>query len=104
MRSAVNSPRILYIAEACAFSVANGSHVRCLNVVRALQQIGNVEVVTLCDPIDTAPPVLEVGSGITVAYALETQMRPHEGLIAKLKWTFGARTHYPRGYGVSDEG
>ena len=104
MRSVVNSPRILFIAEACKFGFTNGSNLRCLNVVRALQQIGRVEVVTLSDPIHTAPLVLDAGCGIKFAYALETQLRQNEGLIAKLKWTFDPRTPYPNGYRVGDEG
>ncbi len=102
MRSIANSPRILYVAEACALSVPNGSHARCVNVIRALQQIGRVEVVTLGDIEDTSP-VAEAGCGINVAYALEMQPRLNQGLIAKLKWRFDPNAHYPRGYGVSDD-
>jgi polysaccharide biosynthesis protein PslH len=103
MGSVVDSPRILYIAEACAFSGANGSHLRCINIVRALQQIGRAEVVTLNDPADTVQSGLEAEPGIKLSYALETQARPNEGLIAKLKWTFDPTTNYPRGYGLTDE-
>ena len=104
MRSNVDSPRILYVAEECAFNVANGSHVRCVNVVRALQQIGRVEVVTLSDPSDTGRTISEARREINFRYALETQSRPNEGLIAKIKWTFDAEKDYPRGYGLTEEG
>ncbi len=103
MEELVDSPRILYIAAGCAFSVANGSQVRCLNVVRALQQIGKVEVVTLNHLGDPAQGSLEAEPGINFAYALETQARPNQGLFAKLKWTFDPKTDYPRGHGVTDE-
>jgi glycosyltransferase involved in cell wall biosynthesis len=102
--SAANPSRILYIAEACALNVANGSQVRCLNVIRALQEIGKVEVVALSDPLDGVQADLQTGSRFTLGYTLRTQPRPNEGLVAKFKWTFNPKTPYPRGYGVSEEG
>jgi glycosyltransferase involved in cell wall biosynthesis len=103
MKSASDSPRILYVAEACAFNVANGSNVRCLNVVRALEQVGRVEVVTLSDPTDVVQ-LPKANPEIHFAYPLGTLNRPNKGLFRKLQWTFDAGTDYPRGYGVSDEG
>ncbi len=102
MSSSGDTPRILYIAEECAFNVANGSNVRCLNVLCALKQIGRVEVVTVSDPVNPEP-VSVADPEINIAYSVETKMRSNQGLVAKLRWTCDPTTDYPRGYGVRDE-
>jgi len=104
MRARSASPRILYASPAWMFKGAFGAQVRCLNVLRALAQIGTVEVVSLGDPDGVSDRISEAGRGVRVAYALETQSQPNKGLIAELKWTFNPRTHYPYRYGVGDEG
>ncbi len=95
-----HSPRILYISEPWT----HGAHVRYLNVLRALQQIGAVEVVMLSAATGVTDPVSEADSEVNVAYALETQPRPNTGLIAKLTFTFDPRTDYPYARALANEG
>jgi len=98
------SPRILYVSGAWAFAEAFGSQVRCRGVLRALAEMGPVEVVMLGDPEGVTHPISVAGRDVRVACALEMRPQPNKGLIAKLKWTFDPRTHYPYGQRVRDKG
>jgi len=100
MSTSRRSPRILYVAEGWA----HGAQVRGLNVLRALREIGTVEVVMLGDGHRVHDPILEVSREAKVAYTLETPSLPKKGLVAKLTWTFEPRSHYPYGCGVGEEG
>jgi glycosyltransferase involved in cell wall biosynthesis len=100
-----SSPRILFVAGAWAFGRAFGAQLRCLNVLRALAQIGAVEVVMLGDPGGAINAISEAGHNISGAYFLETtQPTPEKGLAGKLKWTFDPRVDYPFGQRVGEEG
>jgi glycosyltransferase involved in cell wall biosynthesis len=91
-----SSPRILYISEPWTHG---GPQIRYLNVLRALQQIGTVEVVTLGDADGVVTP-----QEVKHTHAYETEARPNVGLISKIKFTFDPRTDYPYGLAVSAEG
>jgi hypothetical protein len=72
MRARSTSPRILYVSPAWAFKGAFGARLRCHNVLRALAQIGAVEVVILGDPDGVGDRISEAGrdvrfSGLTAA-------------------------------------
>jgi len=99
-----SASRILYVSPAWAFKGAFGAQVRCLNVLRALAQIGAVEVVMLGDPGGAVNPISEAGRDVSVAYFLEQQSSPNKGFTAKLKRTLDPRTHYPYGHRVGDQG
>lgn len=104
MNSTPNSPRILYVTPFWPYKGITGVHLRCLNVLRALQQMGTVEVVFLGDEyskgIQAGQPAVEV----KVAHILEVTPRPNRGLLEKLRWTFDPESNYPYGCGVGQEG
>ena len=103
MTARSTSPRTLFVAGAWAFKGAFGAQLRCLNVLRALAQIGAVEVVMLGDPDGVIDRISEAGRDVRGAYFLETQPTPKKGLTAKLKWTFDPRIDYPFGHGVAEQ-
>jgi polysaccharide biosynthesis protein PslH len=98
--SAGDSPRILFVSEVVPNNAAFGGELRCLNVLRALQQIGTVEIVHLDGQWNHAQPSPGRDSEFKVAYALEVKQQPNTGLIDKVRWTFDPRIDYPHGYGV----
>lgn len=92
------SPRILYVTR--VWPNESGVYVRSLNVLRALQQIGPVEVVALDDGV--APDAVS-RSEFDVAHFLDVRFQPNEGLLDKLRWTVDPRRQYPNGWAVRDE-
>lgn len=108
MSTSANIPRILYVTSYWPVSGAHvtGVHVRCMNVLRALQQIGDVEVVILADEYSNSKGVLtgQPAGEAKVAHILEATPRLNQGLLQKLKWTFDPASNYPYGCGVAQEG
>jgi len=92
-----HSPRILYITR--IWPRECGAHVRSLNILRALQQLGHVEVVGLEG----------VGSGSTAnsdfefTHTFRFELRPNRGLSEKIKWTVDPELRFPNGLAVEDE-
>ncbi len=93
------STRILYVTR--VWPSENGCYLRSLNVLRALQQIGPVEVVALDDGA-TAPDAVS-RSEFDVAHFLDVRPQPNKGLLDKLRWTVDPRRLYPNGWAVRDE-
>lgn len=93
------TPKILYISEPW---VQNGAQVRYLGVLRALQQIGTVEVANLRARARNPEPLPSVESCVPSAHFIDTRLRPHTGLISKLRFTFDPRADYPYCNAVSD--
>ncbi|MGA8151673.1 MAG: glycosyltransferase family 4 protein [Terriglobales bacterium] len=98
MKEGLKSTRILYVTEILPMVGAFGGQLRCLNVLRALQQIGRVEILYIGDK--DLGSTLTPNTGIGVAGVFEVQERPKRGFIGKLKWMFDPTTDYPHGYGV----
>jgi len=92
------------VQEAWWPSAVHGSRLRCLNVVRALAQMGEVEVVMLGDTDGVLDRISEAGRDVRVAHFLETQSHPNKGVTGKLKWTFDPRVDHPCGRRVADKG
>lgn len=104
MHSTAKSLRILYVTPFWPYKGITGVHIRCLNVLRALQQIGNVEVVFLGDEYLKGVQARQQGVEVKVAHILELTPRPNRGLLQKLRWTFDPASNYPYGWGVGQEG
>jgi glycosyltransferase involved in cell wall biosynthesis len=97
------SPRILYVSTAC--TPASGGEGRCLNVLRALQQIGTVDMVILKDNNNGAHHAMQpASSGFPSGYSFPVERRRSEGLIGKLRWTLDPKTDYPNGWRVREDG
>lgn len=95
-----NSPRILYVRLVWRHKAAIGIQLRCISVLRALQQVGTVEVVILDDKSTNSDLMPEPDCEFKMAYGLELKRRPERGLTEKLRWTFDPRMHYPHDWGV----
>jgi len=104
MNRAANRPRILYVTPFWPHKGITGVHLRCLNVLRALQQMGSVEVVFLGDEYSKGVQAGQPAVEVKVAHILEVTPRPNQGLMEKLRWTFDPESDYPYGCGVSQEG
>jgi glycosyltransferase involved in cell wall biosynthesis len=96
--SGAREPRILYVSEAWT----HGAQVRYLGVLRALQQIGTVEVATLNTPVRSPELLPNVGDCVASAHSVKTRLQPNTGPISKLRFTLNPRTDYPYGRAVSE--
>jgi polysaccharide biosynthesis protein PslH len=103
MSTSGNSQRILYVSRIWPHKAASGGDLRSLNVLRALQQMGTVEVVILDYEKEKGDVVSDPGCEFKVAYAFEVKQLPNKGLIEKLNWTLNPRSHYPHGCCVEGE-
>lgn len=97
-----DSPRILYLSSFWPHRTSIGAEVRSLEVLRALQQIGNVEVVVLHDANDgVATKCLPESKS---ANSVKVETCPNKGWIEKARWTLDPRTDFPFGCRVDGEG
>lgn len=103
MSRAANSPRILYVTPFWPYKGITGVHLRCMNVLRALQQMGDVEVVFLGDEYSKSVQAGQPAVDLKVAQILEVTPRPNRSLVEKLTWTFDPASDYPYGCGVGQE-
>src|ERR1035437_6056017 len=104
MSSGNTSPRILYITAFWPRQVATcGAEVRARNVLRALEHVGNVEVVMLCDERTKVDLISESGREFKVAYAFDLKPQRNSRFIGKLRWTLDPRIQYPHGLGVGED-
>lgn len=92
-----NRPRILYITPVWPGKMATGVHVRALNVLRALQQIGTVEAVHLAEENASLAGSPRPECEIKPAYTIPVGLRPNRRYIEKLRWTLDPRANYPFG-------
>jgi glycosyltransferase involved in cell wall biosynthesis len=103
MSARSGSPRILYVTPFWPYGPEIGARVRSVNVLRALRQIGTVEVVVLNDERATSTAISEPGCEFNVSYSIEVEQRPNKGLFEKLRWTLDPRSPYPNGCSVGEE-
>jgi polysaccharide biosynthesis protein PslH len=97
-----DKPRILYVTPVWPRTATTGVHVRALNVLRALQQIGTVEAVVLGDEYANGARFSEPGREIKVAYSIQVTPRRNSGFIEKLRWTLDPKANYPCGCQAGD--
>jgi glycosyltransferase involved in cell wall biosynthesis len=95
-------PRILYVSQ--FWPRTTGSQLRSVNVLRALREMGKVEVAMLYDPTASDDLALSRAQGLEVAHALRLENRGKRGLVDKIRWTLDPRTLYPNGYSLEDLG
>src|SRR5262245_27469160 len=99
-----NSPRILYVTTHRPDRGVTGAYLRSLNLLRALEEMGTVEVVVLHDDNPECHGIPEARSELRVAYTLQVEPRRNKTIMDKLRWTFDPRSDYPHGWGVGFEG
>jgi glycosyltransferase involved in cell wall biosynthesis len=96
-------PRILYITPVWPSDIATGVHVRALNVLRALRQIGIVRTFHLAeDNLDPSGPTAP-GSESELAYRIPVVSRPNRGISENLRWALDPKSDYPFGCRVGPE-
>jgi glycosyltransferase involved in cell wall biosynthesis len=91
------SPRILYVTR--IWPTESGAHVRSLNMLRALQQIGHVEVIGL----EGVGSSLSADSDFEFTRTFRFELRSNRGLSEKIRWTLDPEQPYPNGFAVEDE-
>jgi polysaccharide biosynthesis protein PslH len=95
-------PRILYVTPAWPGETPTGVHVRSLNVLRALQQIGTVEAVHLAEHAETAGSAA-LGAETRPAYRIPVMVRPNKGITEALLWALDPKSNYPFGCRVGPD-
>jgi glycosyltransferase involved in cell wall biosynthesis len=99
MRNGKGSPRILYVTR--IWPPECGAHVRSLNILRALRQIGRVDVVGLSRVGSASNPTSS--PEFKMACSFDFELRPNRGLLDKIRWTVDPKLQYPNGFAVEDE-
>ena len=103
MNKRSGSPRILYISEVAPNQSSFGGAMRSVNVLRALQQMGTVEVVVLNGEIENHNGTPQRDTEFTVAKTFDVVEQSTSGLIDQIKWTLDPRTSFPNGCAVSQD-
>jgi glycosyltransferase involved in cell wall biosynthesis len=98
-----HKPRILYVTPVWPGRTATGVHVRALNVLRALQQIGTVEAVLLGDEGASDADLSESEREIKLAHTIPVTLQGNSGFIEKLRWTLDPKANYPCGCRAGQE-
>lgn len=97
-------PRILYVRTSWKDKAAIGANLRCLNVLRALQQVGTVEVAVLQGQGEAGDRMLELAEQFKIAHTFDVRDHGERNSIEKLRWTFDPKLDYPHGRGVDSDG
>ncbi len=103
MNTRNNKPRILYVTPVWPGETATGVHVRALNILRALQQIGTVEAVLLDDGYARSDRFLGPERAIKPACTIPVTPGGNGGFIEKLRWTLDPKANYPYGCRAGQE-
>jgi hypothetical protein len=74
-----------------------------MNILRALHQVGTVELIVLNREEVTVPVGSELDCQYKVSYSVDVKCYPNRGMLKKLRWTLDPRMSYPNGCRVSDE-
>jgi glycosyltransferase involved in cell wall biosynthesis len=101
MKSSVH--RILYVSEVAPNQSSFGGAMRSVNVLRALQQMGTVEVVVLNSEVENHNGTLTPESEFTVAKTFDLTEQSTSRFIDQVKWTIDPRKSFPHGCGVNQE-
>jgi hypothetical protein len=93
-------PRILYVTTHWPHTAGTAAHLRSLNLLRALQQTGTVEVVILHHENTDGQGTPQADSELRLLCTLEVESRLNKTFIDKVRWTLDPRKDYPEGCGV----
>lgn len=104
LRPLKDKPRILYITAVWPGKTATGVHVRALNVLRALQQIGTVEVIHVAEANEEFAGSAGPDGQPEPTYRIPLEPRPNRGVIEKLRWTIDPKANFPHGCCVEPKG
>ena len=96
-------PRILYFTEFWPHRATNGAELRSRHVLRALEQVGRVEVIVLNDEDDYDEQSAILTAEDESARAFRLAQRSDKGLARKIRWILDPRIDYPHGCGLDNE-
>jgi glycosyltransferase involved in cell wall biosynthesis len=102
LRRRSRTPRILYLTPHWPYRATGASEVRALNVARALQEFGHVEVVVVDGEGGAERWAARRDHEIEVAYSLPVHLHPNDTLRKKMKGALNPRVNYPHGCGVDE--
>ena len=95
-----NCPRILYISSVWPDDATFGGALRSSSVLRALEEMGTVEVLFLDDQTTTAESFSQLSKKHGPRRSLELEDRSNKNLVERIRWTFDSTSDYPNGCGV----
>ncbi len=98
-----HKPRILYVTPVWPGRRATGVHVRALNVLRALQQIGTVEAVLLDEEGANDADLSESEREIKLRHTIPVTLQGNSGFMERLRWTLDPKADYPCGCRAGQE-
>src|SRR5579863_9702861 len=96
MDTVVSSPKILFVSEILPEEGAFGGELRCLQVLRSLQEMGTVEILFLGGHAAAAQ-----FKSLKIRHTVEVTPQSNRGFIEKLRWTLDPKADYPYGYGTA---
>jgi hypothetical protein len=96
MDTVVSSPKILFVSEILPEEGAFGGELRCLQVLRSLQEMGTVEILFLGGHAAAAQ-----SKSLKIRHTVEVTPQSNRGFIEKLRWTLDPKADYPYGYGTA---
>src|SRR5260370_8311169 len=99
----MGSRRILYVSPYWPHRGTCASELRAINVARALQECGQLEIVVVDGEGGGEEWNEWPHKEFKVACGLPVGPRPNQGLGEKLRWTLDPRSNYPNGSGVDDK-
>jgi glycosyltransferase involved in cell wall biosynthesis len=99
----MTKPRILYVTPVWPGQTATGVHVRALNVLRALREIGTVETLFLDQEYAGTGKLSQPGHEEEPTYILPVTARKNSGIAEKLRWTLDPHASYPHGWRAGQE-
>lgn len=103
LRTPSSTPRVLYLSPYWPHRASTASELRSVNIGRALQKFGRVEVVVVGGEGAGQEWEERAHKDFEVAYALPVHLRPNKSLRQKLRWAVDPRMNYPHGCGVDEE-
>ncbi len=95
------TPRILYLSPHWPHRATGASEIRSLNIARALQGFGDVEVVVI-DGEGRPELGPRVDHSLKIAFSVPVHLTPR-GVRRKIRWALDPRLEYPHGCGVDDQ-
>src|SRR5438477_3044264 len=93
-------PRILYFSQHWPDKAGSASELRSYHVRRALEHIGDVEVVVLDEEGGGGDRVAEPDNGFRIAEVVMSEQLTNRTIGQKLRWAFDPRSYYPQGRAI----
>jgi hypothetical protein len=95
-------PRILYLSPYWPHRETCAAEIRGRHVARALQEMGDVEVVVVDEEGGGPEWAEQTHKEFNVAYGVPVHLSPNKRLHQKLRWALSPHVKYPHGCGVDD--